>query len=115
MAKHINIPTIDEDELVRYIHANLFKMACDVPEGLIRQILDLELEYLKEKGIAKYGGIGGREMDNHVKIKKEENRYFIDINGQKIEKVIDFKLVVKPHETTLALTIDVDHLEADIH
>jgi hypothetical protein len=53
-------------------------------------------------------------LKNHVKIKREKNKYSIVINGQEINKIIDYKLNVAHNYTNLTITIDVDELDVDL-
>lgn len=53
-------------------------------------------------------------LKNHVKIKREKNKYSIVINGQEINKIIDYKLDVAHNYTNLTITIDVDELDVDL-
>lgn len=53
-------------------------------------------------------------LKNHVKIKREKNKYSIVINGQEINKIIDYKLNIAHNYTNLTITIDVDKLDVDL-
>jgi hypothetical protein len=51
--KNSFIPTVDEDELTKYIHSKLIDKGIIVNPEIINIILDYELEYLSELNIVK--------------------------------------------------------------